>query len=189
MKQLVLGGARSGKSTYAQQLAIDSGKTVIYIATAFAGDEEMAQRIKRHQQQRPPEWQVVEERIALAETLKQLASDTTCLLVDCLTLWLTNLLCCNEGGGDKVCGDEEGRDKGCSENTRLLQQQRDALLDGFKDLPGDIILVSNDVGMGIIPSGALNRQFVDEAGLLHQALAKQCDRVFLTVAGLPLTLK
>ena len=169
MKQFVLGGARSGKSAYAQQLASDSGKQVVYIATAFAGDDEMALRIAHHKQQRPVEWRVVEEQIALADTLIAWANEQTCVLVDCLTLWLTNLL--------------------CHADVSVLQQQRELFLDSFSSLPGDVILVSNEVGTGIIPQGELNRRFVDEAGFLHQRLAQQCDRVFLTVAGLPLSLK
>lgn len=169
MKQLILGGARSGKSNYAQQLAANSKKQVIYIATAFAGDPEMLRRIQRHQQMRPEAWELIEEQIALADTLSKLANNNTCILVDCLTLWLSNLL--------------------CSQDPQLFQSQRDALLDIFPQLPGDIILVSNEVGQGIIPTGALSRRFVDEAGWLHQSLTPHCDRVFFVTAGLPLSLK
>ena len=167
MKQLILGGARSGKSQLAESLAQNSTKTVIYIATATANDDEMQQRIEHHQQQRPQHWQTVETPLALSETLTQYANDNTCLLVDCLTLWVSNLLC-----GDYDC-----------------QSAQDELLSTLKELPGDIIFVSNEVGLGVIPMGSLSRRFVDDAGRLHQALAAQCERVIFTAAGLPLILK
>lgn len=170
MKELILGGARSGKSGYAQQCAIDSGLDVIYIATATAQDEEMAQRIARHQQDRPGHWQVIEEPVALTDTLNKYASDECCILVDCLTLWLSNLLTDNA-------------------TQTSWQREREKLLTTLSTLPGQIFLVSNEVGMGIIPMGELNRTFCDEAGRLHQALAQICDRVTLMVAGIPTCVK
>ena len=169
MKELILGGARSGKSALAQQRAQSSGLRVTYIATATAGDGEMAARIQRHQLERPAEWDLIEEPVALAEVLRQSAAPNRCLLVDCLTLWLSNLL-------------------GFATESEL-QQQRQALLDLLPQLPGHIILVSNEINMGVVPMGELSRRFCDEAGWLHQALAQQCQRVTLTVAGLPLVLK
>lgn len=169
MKELILGGARSGKSALAQQRAIASGLRVTYIATATAGDDEMRARIQRHQLERPAEWELIEEPIALADALQQSAAPERCLIVDCLTLWLTNLL-------------------GFATESEL-QQQRQALLDLLPQLPGHIILVSNEINMGVVPMGELSRRFCDEAGWLHQALAQQCQRVTLTVAGLPLVLK
>lgn len=169
MKELILGGARSGKSALAQQRAADSRLQVTYIATATAGDEEMVRRIQRHQSERPAEWALIEEPIALAEALRQSAAPGRCLIVDCLTLWLSNLL--------------------CFANDGEFHQQRQALLDLLPQLPGHIILVSNEINMGVIPMGELSRRYCDEAGWLHQALAQQCQRVTLTVAGLPLLLK
>jgi adenosylcobinamide kinase / adenosylcobinamide-phosphate guanylyltransferase len=169
LKELVLGGARSGKSKLAEQAAEASGLQRIYIATAQAGDAEMAQRIELHRQRRGENWQLVEEPINLAQVLRNAACEDTCILVDCLTLWLSNCL---------FCGDE-------SEWTR----QRAALLEVLEKLPGHIIFVSNEISMGVIPMGEVTRQFVDEAGLLHQALAEMCDRVILSVAGLPHVLK
>ena len=168
MKQLILGGARSGKSAYAQRLAEQSGHEVIYLATASAGDAEMAARIKQHQADRPAHWRLIEEPVALAQVLQQHATEGLCILVDCLTLWLSNLL---------------------AEGDATLAQQRSALLQVLDNLPGRIILVSNEVGMGIIPMGELSRRFVDEAGWLHQQLARQCDTVTLMVAGLPYPIK
>ncbi len=171
MKQLILGGARSGKSSLAEQLATSGGKTVIYIATADTrhNDQEMANRIQLHQRQRPDEWQTIEAPLLLAQVLQQQAADDRCLLVDCLTLWLSNCL--------------------LHEDSDFWPQQRQKLLDSFAELPGDIILVGNEVGSGIVPMGEISRRFVDENGFLHQALAPHCERVILTAAGLPLVLK
>ena len=168
MKELILGGARSGKSALAQQRAEQSGLSVTYIATARVLDEEMAARIARHRQVRPAAWKLVEEPLALARMLQANATADRCLLVDCLTLWLSNLL---------------------AENEARLAIEKQALLETLPTLPGHLILVSNEVGQGIVPANPLARRFRDEAGWLHQALAPCCERVILTVAGLPLTLK
>lgn len=169
MKQLILGGARSGKSRYAEQLAQQSGKNVYYLATATAGDQEMSARIQRHKQQRPSHWQLIEEELFLAETLSEHDSTDCCILVDCLTLWVSNLL--------------------CHENTQLFAQQKNALLEMLPNLTCDLIFVSNEVGLGVIPMGELNRRFVDESGWLHQDLAPLCEKVSFVAAGLPLSLK
>jgi adenosylcobinamide kinase/adenosylcobinamide-phosphate guanylyltransferase len=167
MRELILGGARSGKSALAEQLAEESGQQVIYIATATAGDQEMAKRIEHHQQHRPKNWQLIEEPIHLTQTLQQQAAEERVLLVDCLTLWLTNLLM----------------------KRADIQQHRESLLQLLPNLPGRLIMVSNEVGMGIVPMGEISRRFQDESGILHQALAQRCERVILTVAGLPHILK
>ena len=167
--ELILGGSRSGKSALAEQRAQDSGLTVIYLATATAGDAEMAARIARHQTRRPSHWQLIEEPILLSQALQQNAASNCCLLVDCLTLWLTNLL--------------------CHPNSEYLAQEKNRFLELLPTLPGKIILVSNEVGMGIVPLGELSRRFCDEAGELNQAVARICERVTLSVAGLPYLLK
>ncbi len=169
MKELILGGARSGKSSLAEQLAAEGGQPVLYIATASAGDEEMAERIRHHRKRRPAEWSLVEEPLYLAKALQQHAKDDGVVLVDCLTLWLTNLL--------------------LHQDKTLLAHERDALLEIIPQLPGRVIMVGNEVGMGIVPMGEISRQFQDESGWLHQAVAALCDRVILTVAGLPHVLK
>lgn len=170
MKELILGGARSGKSHYAEICAIESNMDVIYVATAQALDDEMQLRIEHHQQQRPAHWQLIEEPINLVSVLKDNASVKTCILVDCLTLWLSNHL--------------------CSEKYKTqLQKNIDDLINTLPALPGNIIFVSNEVSMGIIPMGEVNRQFVDEAGRLHQRLAAICDKVTLMVAGIPSHIK
>ncbi|MBI3779236.1 MAG: bifunctional adenosylcobinamide kinase/adenosylcobinamide-phosphate guanylyltransferase [Gammaproteobacteria bacterium] len=169
MKTLILGGVRSGKSRLAESLARQSGLPVCYIATATAGDGEMRRRIESHRARRPADWTVIEEPLALAAALQKHSIHDRCLVVDCLTLWLTNLL---------TAGDE-------AQFTR----ERDALVQTLPVLPGTIILVSNETGLGVMPLGELTRRFVDEAGHLHQALAQTCDRVVLTMAGLPIYLK
>ena len=168
MKHLILGGARSGKSRFAEELALASDKRLIYIATAQGLDDEMQQRISHHQHQRETRWQTIEEPITLAATLAQYADKNTCILVDCLTLWLTNVLLAGE---------------------IIFQREYTALLKTVPELAGDIIFVSNEVGMGIVAADPLSRRFVDEAGRLHQALAKRSDKATLVVAGLPLSLK
>jgi len=169
VKQLILGGARSGKSRLAEKLALQSGLEVTYIATATVGDEEMRQRIEQHRQRRPPQWKLVEEPLALAQVLKQHSDPKRLLLVDCLTLWMSNLV--------------------CSEQPARLKREVEALLEALPELTGQVILVSNEVGMGIVPMGALSRQFQDEMGILQQQVAALSERVILTLAGLPLVLK
>ncbi|MBD9399796.1 bifunctional adenosylcobinamide kinase/adenosylcobinamide-phosphate guanylyltransferase [Pseudomonas sp. PDM11] len=169
MRELILGGARSGKSRLAERLAAESGLEVVYIATSQPLDGGMNSRIRSHRDRRPAEWGLVEEPLALARVLEEQASPGRCLLVDCLTLWLTNLL---------MLDDEAHLDREC-----------DALLASLKTLPGRVILVSNETGLGVVPMGELTRRYVDTAGLLHQAVAERCERVVFTVAGLPMILK
>jgi adenosylcobinamide kinase/adenosylcobinamide-phosphate guanylyltransferase len=168
MKELILGGIRSGKSRLAEQRALASGMPVTYIATATAGDEEMQRRIAEHRKSRPSNWCLVEEPLRLAAALEAHAAPGRCLLVDCLTLWLTQLLT-----GDEAC----------------LEMEREALLKRLPTLLGYIILVSNETNLGVVPDNALARRFCDEAGRLHQAIARICGRVIFTVAGLPHVLK
>lgn len=169
MRELILGGARSGKSRLAEKLAADSGLAVTYIATSQALDGEMSSRIRLHRERRPADWALIEEPIELARVLRESACAERCLLVDCLTLWLTNLL--------------------MLEDDARLNAEREALLDCLSELPGRIILVSNETGLGVVPMGELTRRYVDAAGWLHQAIAERCQRVVFTVAGLPMLLK
>ena len=168
MRELILGGARSGKSRLAEQFALDSGYEVFYIATAEAGDEEMRARIEHHRERRPSSWHCIEEPLNLAATLQQYAVSDRCILVDCMTLWLSNLL----AAGDDV-----------------FSRERNKLFQSLAQLPGRIIFVSNDVGLGVVPMGELTRRFCDESGRLHQALAAECERVTFVTAGLPMVLK
>ncbi|AWI76863.1 bifunctional adenosylcobinamide kinase/adenosylcobinamide-phosphate guanylyltransferase [Parazoarcus communis] len=177
--ELILGGARSGKSRHAEQRAHDSGLPVTVIATAEAGDEEMAARIRRHQLDRPPHFHTVEAPVRLAETLKQEAAPGRCIIVDCLTLWLSNLLM----EADTLVSAHS------ADTLPLFSRERDALLATLPELPGTIVLVANEVGLGLVPEHPLGRLFRDEAGRLNQAVAERSQRVVFVAAGLPLVLK
>lgn len=182
---LVLGGARSGKSAYAEQLAHASGKEVVYVATSRAGDAEMAARIAHHRSRRPAHWQTVEEELALAAVLRAHCAPGRLVLVDCLTLWLSNLM---------FCDGREWPDVGEVALPQRFHQERAALLalldgDDEAGVKGDIVFVSNEVGMGIVPWGAVSRCFADQAGWLNQAVAAAADRAVFVAAGLPLLLK
>lgn len=168
-KTLILGGVKSGKSRLAEQRAINSNLSVCYVATARAVESEMQQRIALHQQQRPAHWTTVEVPLNLATALQQQDDADKCILVDCLTLWLTNLL--------------------LADDENLLTNEIQQLLETLPTLQADIIMVSNETSMGIVPMGELTRRFCDEAGRLHQQLAVLMDNVILTVAGLPHALK
>lgn len=173
MIELVLGGARSGKSRYAEQQALNSGLPVLYLATAEAGDAEMRARIAHHQQRRPAEWQTLEEPVELASAIQTHANPERCLLIDCLTLWLSNVLFDRHGNIQE----------------QLFATQRAGLLEALKGCKGRVIMVSNEVGLGVVAADAMTRRFVDEAGFLHQYLAQICGRVVLVTAGLPQQLK
>ncbi|OTG93545.1 bifunctional adenosylcobinamide kinase/adenosylcobinamide-phosphate guanylyltransferase [Acinetobacter sp. ANC 4654] len=169
MMQLILGGARSGKSLLAEQIAKDSNLNVTYIATAQAFDGEMQARIDHHQAQRPQHWTVIEEPLYLADYLIELDQPNQVILVDCLTLWMSNLL--------------------MHENAELQMQQCQKLLDILPILQTEVILVSNETGLGVIPMGEISRKFVDESGRLHQQLGKIAEKVVFCVAGFPMILK
>ncbi|OED41783.1 bifunctional adenosylcobinamide kinase/adenosylcobinamide-phosphate guanylyltransferase [Chromatiales bacterium (ex Bugula neritina AB1)] len=168
MNTLVLGGVKSGKSSLAAGLAASSSKQAVIIATATAEDGEMRRRIARHRAERSPDWLVVEEPVAIAQVLDQQTSDTI-VVVDCLTLWLTNLL--------------------LADDEQILIREREALLQSLAAVSADVVLVSNEVSMGVVPMGELSRRFCDEAGVLHQRIAALSDTVILCVAGLPHFLK
>ena len=178
---LVIGGARSGKSALAERLAHESGKEVVYVATAQAGDGEMGARIAHHRARRPSDWRTVEESSRLAEVLSRECRPDRLVLVDCLTLWLSTLM---------LSGAEPLPEVGELVLPPGFERERAALLDLLDTgLGGDLVLVSNEVGMGIVPMGALTRRFVDEAGRLNQEVAARAGRVILVAAGLPLVMK
>lgn len=164
---LVLGGARSGKSAYAERVVVASAPAAIYLATAASGDAEMAERIRRHQARRGAGWTTIEEPLDLCGALGTLARPERPILVDCLTLWLSNLM-------------HDGRAV-AAEAARLT-----ALL---PHLAGPVVFVANEVGLGIVPDNALAREFRDHAGRLNQDVAAAVDAVVFLAAGLPLTLK
>lgn len=165
--RLVLGGARSGKSRYGEQLAKDSGLEVIYVATAQAYDEEMVKRIAQHKLDRPDHWQSIEEPINLPKIIEESSHVKSIILVDCLTLWLMNLL----------------------EAKLDISTQVDILLSALDQSKGQVIMVSNEITMGVVPMGEMSRQYVDELGRMHQRIAELAQQVTLMVAGIPLSVK
>ena len=164
---LVLGGARSGKSRFAEKLVSGSGFKPVYLATGRAGDEEMHDRIIIHQERRGDIWETIEEPLALADALRQTAHSGRAILVDCLTLWVTNLMMA-EANVMRECA-------------------------GLKKLIGDlavpVVFVSNEVGLGIVPENKMAREFRDLAGHVNQEIADACETVYFVASGLPLTLK
>jgi len=164
---LVLGGARSGKSAYAERQVAESGLDRAYIATAEARDGEMAERIAHHRARRGTAWRTVEEPDRLEQALAQNAGEGRAVLVDCLTLWLSNLM---HAGAD-------------------VEARGAALCRIARTLSGLLVFVSNEVGLGLVPDTPLGRNFRDAQGRLNQAVAKIADRVVFVAAGLPLTLK
>ncbi|MFZ1428439.1 MAG: bifunctional adenosylcobinamide kinase/adenosylcobinamide-phosphate guanylyltransferase [Geminicoccaceae bacterium] len=164
---LVLGGARSGKSAHAESLVVASGLQLVYIATAQALDGEMRQRIRHHRDRRSAAWLTVEAPLELAAAIATHTGPERAILVDCLTLWLTNVLLAD----------------------RNPEAEGDQLLAALAAATGPVVLVSNEVGLGIVPLDALSRAFVDHAGRLHQRLAQAADWVRFVAAGLPLDLK
>ncbi|MGO8921242.1 MAG: bifunctional adenosylcobinamide kinase/adenosylcobinamide-phosphate guanylyltransferase [Stellaceae bacterium] len=164
---LVLGGARSGKSRYAESVIEAAACPAVYLATAEPRDSEMQERIRRHRARRGPRWTTLEEPLDLAPCLAREARADRPILVDCLTLWLANLL----------------------EAGRAVEQEAASLVEALGALAGPVILVANEVGLGIVPENALARAFRDHAGRLNQAVASRASRVVFIAAGLPLTLK
>ncbi len=164
---LVLGGARSGKSDLARRLALESSRPVTFVATAAAGDQEMAERIARHRDERPVGWTTVEEPIELLETIRS-AAVSDFVVVDCLTVWVSNLL--------GVAGCEGGEVRSLAEAVADAMSSRDG------------VVVSNEVGLGIVPANALARTFRDTLGMVNSSFARRAERSVLLVAGRALDL-
>lgn len=180
MITLIVGGARSGKSRYAEKLAAQSALPVTYLATAQAGDVEMAERIRQHRAARPAEWVTLEEPLALGAALRAHAGRERCIVIDCLTLWLANLVSADHANIDEVGVVEPG--------PRFAAERAD-FLDALRTISGEVIVISNELGAGLVPLGALNRFFVDQSGLLNQAVAALAARVAWMAAGYPLWVK
>lgn len=180
----ILGGARSGKSRFALRLAATSKRSVAFIATATASDQEMVERIRRHRAERPGDWYTFEEPLRLGWAIQQAASVADVLLLDCLTLWLSNLLL-SQGRAESeiapVSPELEAHVLG--EVERLLQAARALRPDQ------QLIVVSNEVGLGIVPFSPLGRGYRDLLGLVNQRLARAAARAYFLIAGLPLDLK
>lgn len=164
---LVVGGQRSGKSRYAERLVAESGRVPVYLATATAGDGEMAARIAAHRERRPAGWRTVEQPLDIALELDRHSTDSSAVIVECLTLWLTNLM---GAGRDVVAATDE-------------------LLDALRRARGPVVVVSNEVGGGIMPANALARRYADALGTLNQRVAGVASHVVLVAAGQPLLIK
>ncbi|PIE62256.1 MAG: bifunctional adenosylcobinamide kinase/adenosylcobinamide-phosphate guanylyltransferase [Desulfobacter postgatei] len=168
---LVLGGCRSGKSHFAKQAADHMAKDQkIYLATALPTDREMEERVKRHQDDRGPDWKTIEEPVLIHETIDKTCARAKVILVDCLTLWTTNLLF-------------QGRDESG------IMAAVDLLVDALNRSACPVILVSNEVGYGIVPENSMARQFRDMAGVVNQRAAQAVDKVIVSMAGIPVQIK
>ncbi|MGD9157866.1 MAG: bifunctional adenosylcobinamide kinase/adenosylcobinamide-phosphate guanylyltransferase [Desulfobacteraceae bacterium] len=168
---LVLGGARSGKSSFALDLCNKLEGKRYFFATAQAFDDEMEDRIKRHQEERGSEWNTVEETVDIYQKIKDIDDEDTIVLVDCLTLWLSNLYMKYESGTD------------------MIYEKIDELVAGLPNIKGRIVLVSNEVGMGIVPENKLARSYRDAAGAMNRKIAEKADKVVITFSGMPMVLK
>ncbi|TQV74993.1 bifunctional adenosylcobinamide kinase/adenosylcobinamide-phosphate guanylyltransferase [Aliikangiella marina] len=168
MIHLILGGARSGKSRFAESQVEHCENNLIYVATATAGDNEMAKRIAMHQERRSDSWKLIEEPLHLSQIIEKHSTVENTLLIECLTLWLSNWLC---------RGDQHS-----------WQVERTAFIKALHATQAKVIIVSNEVGSGVVPLGELSRDFVDQAGWLNQTLAQVADKVTLVVAGCPVDL-
>jgi len=189
---LVLGGARSGKSSLVERLARESGRKVAFIATAKGSDADMRARIDRHQKDRPSDWPLIEEPVDLAGALQRAAEVADVILVDCMTLWLANWMS-QSGLMDELSGDTGGtmdNVKPTSSGEKALDDI-DAMIRVLEGLSKEksLIIVSNEVGLGIVPMYQLSRIYRDTLGWINQKIAKSADRVYFMVAGLALDLK
>ena len=171
---LVLGGARAGKSSYAQRLASEGGGRVLFVATAEAGDPDMAARIAAHRRERPPDWDTLEEPVDLVGALSGAASRYDTVLLDCLTLWVSNLLLRTTDADPSHTG---------------ILSETEWLLDVFRRGSASWIVVTNEVGLGVVPPTRLGRVFSDELGRVNQLVAAAADDVYFMAAGLPMALK
>jgi adenosylcobinamide kinase/adenosylcobinamide-phosphate guanylyltransferase len=169
---LILGGVRSGKSRYAQQLAGGIGKRVLFLATAEASDDEMKRRIAKHKSSRPQKWRTIEEPLDISSTLRNEAVDADVVIIDCITIWLSNLLL---------------RDGGATEDE--VMAKIDKLINAYKRGKASYIIVSGEVGMGLVPEHPMGRAFRDLLGFANQRLATAADRVVLMVAGIAVDVK
>ena len=169
-KILITGGCRSGKSRFALNYANQHFAKKLYLATCEALDEEMAQRIEHHKKMRGPEWQTIEEPVEITDRIRQHRDRVEVILLDCITLWLSNLL--TKGNDDLKIMDEINR-----------------FIEMMKEVPSSFIIVSNEVGMGIVPADPLSRRFRDLSGMINQRIAEGVDTVIFMVSGIPIFLK
>jgi adenosylcobinamide kinase / adenosylcobinamide-phosphate guanylyltransferase len=181
---LVTGGARSGKSTYAERLARQSGHSVVYIATATAGDDDMRDRIARHQAARPVTWQTIEEPLHIAEAVHRGAALADIILLDCITVWLSNWLLRQDELSSIESTPSSVYSEGALQEIEALLREAQAL-----NAQQRLLIVTNEVGLGIVPAFALGRVYRDVLGTVNRRLAQEAARVYLLVAGLAVDIK
>lgn len=179
MVTLILGGARSGKSSFAEKLAQKKGgDEVYYLATAEAKDKEMKKRIEKHKEQRNKKWKTIEEPLSVGEVLSQISKGEV-VLIDCITVYISNLLFSNL--------EEINKNIKFEDKEKLIIKKIEKIVTTSKNK--EVILVSNEVGMGIVPGNKMGREYRDIAGRVNQFLAQKADKVYITIAGLPVELK
>ncbi|MBI2868600.1 MAG: bifunctional adenosylcobinamide kinase/adenosylcobinamide-phosphate guanylyltransferase [Chloroflexi bacterium] len=177
LNTLVTGGARSGKSSFAQELALKSPQPVLFVATAFPGDDEMRQRIEKHRQDRPPGWRTLEATHRIGEQVAQSRANEPTVVIDCITLLVSNvLLACPPGTGDAAM--EAG-----------VMAEVAGITDCMKQTAAGFIIVTNEVGLGLVPADPVSRLYRDLLGKANQALCREADQVFFMVSGVPLKIK
>jgi adenosylcobinamide kinase/adenosylcobinamide-phosphate guanylyltransferase len=180
---LILGGARSGKSWFAQELAGKISKKVLFVATAEALDEDMRVRIKKHQSQRPPSWRTFEVSTGIAARIEEKVYDSEVVLIDCLTLLVSNLLLGNDRGFSELCQTD------VAETENRIVAEVDSLIKLMQKANATFILVSNEVGLGLVPDNSVGRAYRDLLGRANQLLAQHVDEVYFMVAGIPMKVK
>jgi adenosylcobinamide kinase/adenosylcobinamide-phosphate guanylyltransferase len=175
---LILGGARSGKSRYAQELASRMAEKVLFVATATAGDEDMRQRIEKHKHSRPASWRTLEAPDNLGKEIEAAIEDEPLVIVDCLTLLVNNIFC--------RYGEQEFESLADAELEKQVVAEISGLIDCMRKVSASFIIVSNEVGLGIVPDNRMGRLYRDILGRANQMLAQHCDEVYLMIAGIPL---
>jgi adenosylcobinamide kinase/adenosylcobinamide-phosphate guanylyltransferase len=181
---LITGGARSGKSSYAEKLARELGGNILYIATSIPFDDEMKSRVKKHRESRPDEWDTYEGYRGLGSVVSEKGSEYNGILLDCITVMVTNLLLEYPG-----IDYDNARYEDYAEAEDAIRKEIEELMEGVRRSEGTVIMVTNELGSGIVPENLLGRVFRDIAGRVNQHVADRCDEVFITVCGLPLKLK
>lgn len=181
MNILLTGGARSGKSSYAQELAERSGKRVLFVATAEAGDDEMRERIEKHKQDRPADWRTLETPTGVGKAIRDNLGDAEVVLIDCITLLVGNIL-------GRYC-DETGERIDTHSAEAAVREEILSLTERFSAHGPDFIIVTNEVGLGLVPDNPMGRVYRDLLGMANRMLAEKADEVYLLVSGLPMKLK
>lgn len=181
---LITGGARSGKSSFAEEMVMGKGENILYVATAKAIDDEMKDRIKKHQERRPAHWGLLEQYSGLGAVLPEKSREYDAILLDCVTIMSTNIIF-----DQPVVLKEDVTFEEMLETEKILVEEIQALVSCFKDLSCDLILVTNEVGLGLVPEYPLSRFYRDALGRVNQALGKAADEVYFVTCGVPVKIK